>query len=90
MRFIQKEVSRGVTVTHKKDQDELQAFAEPKANTSSSTVHRYKDNSSFSNLAEGNTGAMTPKLPNPCITIFKSQYGLWKVQSMAQRPKIKF
>lgn len=68
MCFIQKEVSRGVTVTHKKDRDELQAFAEPKANTSSSTVHRYKDSSSFSNLAEGNTGAMTPKLPNPRIT----------------------
>lgn len=69
MCFIQKEgLSRGVTVTHKKDQDVLQAFAEPKANTSSSTVHRYKDSSSFSSLAEGNMGAMTPQLPNPRIT----------------------
>lgn len=31
-------------------------------------MHRQEDSSSFSKLAEGNTCAITPKLPNPQIT----------------------
>jgi hypothetical protein len=52
----------------------LQICTEPMANTSSSTVHRYEDSSSFSKLAEGNTGAITPKLPNPNSLPFQTQY----------------
>lgn len=52
-------------------------------------MHRYEDSSSFSKLAEENTGAITPKLPNPYITYI--QKSMWVVEkAMAHWPKIKF
>lgn len=52
-------------------------------------MHKYEDSSSFSKLVEGNTGAITPKLPNPHITYI--QKSIWVVErAMVQRPRIKF
>lgn len=54
-----------------KNHSVLQASTEPKTHTSSSTEHRCEDRASFSKLAEGNTGAITPPLPNPQITLIR-------------------
>lgn len=67
----QKSSCTGAAAPPWKNQSVLQASTEPKTHTSSSTEHRCEDGASFSKLAEGNTGAITPLLPNPQITLIQ-------------------
>lgn len=69
--FTQKSSCTGAAAPPWKNQSVLQASTEPKTHTSSSTEHRCEDSASFSKLAEGNTGAITPPLPNPQITLIQ-------------------
>lgn len=68
---LRRAVVTGAAAPPWKNQSVLQASNEPRTHTSSSTERRCEDSASFSKLAEGNTGAITPPLPNPQITLIQ-------------------
>lgn len=70
IRFTQESSCKGAA-PQLKDHSVLQAGTEAKTHTSSSTEPRCEDSASFSKLAEGNTGTITPPLPNPQIILIQ-------------------
>lgn len=69
--FTQESSCTGEAAPQLKDHSGLQASTEPETHTSSSTEPRCEDSTSFSKLAEGNAGTITPPLPNPQIILIQ-------------------